>query len=316
MLQKLGLNQEVIDFTMESLEDSQNHQCDMYFVQRSMEEVVQSSFHKSCSSILESCFEKVFSKELELCLKKNNLLNHQGLEYWMCLYIEYVNDQVNNIPRFQNNGGTTGQWFSSSASTNNENYNITCINIDSDGLKAFPHRDGTFPLSTKDSMYWYHGTTQTNAECIRNKGIILEKGRQKQDFSNTGGFYVNPKFEDAAEWASKRFKITTGAILIYQFPLEGFRGLNLFNQETEGKWEMVVAYYRSGCENLIPDDVEKELDEVDYIIGPMSSGGNNNKKDESWVPIKNHKKSQLCIRKKHMARMFSLALRGIIYFSD
>lgn len=66
VLQKLGLNQELIDFTMESLEDSQNHQCDMYFVQRSMEEVVQSSFHKSCSSILESCFEKVFAKELEL----------------------------------------------------------------------------------------------------------------------------------------------------------------------------------------------------------------------------------------------------------
>lgn len=102
-LQKLGINQELIDFTMESLAGPYNHQCDMYYVERSIEEVVQFSFHKSCSFILELCFDQVFAIDLEMCLKKNNLLNHQSLEYWMCLYVEYVNDQVNNNPRFQNN---------------------------------------------------------------------------------------------------------------------------------------------------------------------------------------------------------------------
>lgn len=46
---------------------------------------------------------------------------------------------------------------------------------------------------------------------------ILQKGQQKEGFSNTGGFFVHFRFIDATEWAFKDFKVNTGATPIYQF---------------------------------------------------------------------------------------------------
>lgn len=44
---------------------------------------------------------------------------------------------------------------------------------------------------------------------------ILQKGQQKEGFSNTGGFFVHFRFIDATEWAFKDFKVNTGATPIY-----------------------------------------------------------------------------------------------------
>ena len=68
----------------------------MYYVKRYIEEVVQSSSQENCLNILQLCFEKEKSKELQTCLSNNNLLEHKSLEYWMTLYIEFVNDRMNN----------------------------------------------------------------------------------------------------------------------------------------------------------------------------------------------------------------------------
>ena len=46
------------------------------------------------------------------------------------------------------------------------------------------------------------------------------------------------------------------------------------------------------------------------------SGDGYNPEIESWKPQRKPDKSQLCIRSRRMAKEFSLALQGIIYFSD
>ena len=312
-LQKLGLSETVIDFTMESLLGPNNHQCNMYFVKRSMREVVRSSPQENRLAILKLCFQEAKAKELEASLVENDLLKHDSLENWMYLYLEYTNNQLNNKQRFPNNEQVISQWFSSEANVKTTPYKILCINIDSKNVQSFPTNNSTFSLSTEGANYWYHGTTQAVAEDIRNWAIVLGDGRSKQDFSHSNGFYLNPKFDDAKEWAFKRFNRTTGAVLIYKFSLDGFKGLNLFNQPE--KWKIVVEYFRKGCRFVIPDNVEEELDRVDYIIGPISTGPPNTQ-DQSWEPLVYHGKSQLCIKSANMAKRVSLELQGIIYFSD
>ena len=312
-LHKLGLSHAVIDFTIESLKGPTNHQCDMYFVKRSMGEVARSSSQENLLANLKLCFQEAKAEELESCLVENDLLKHESLEYWIFLYLEYINDQVNNKQRFLNNEKVLSQWFSSEANLKDTPYQISCINLDSKIVQSFSANDSTFPLSKEGGNYWYHGTTQKLAEDIRNWAIVLGDGRTRQDFSHSNGFYLNPNFDDAKEWAFKRFKKKTGAVLIYKFSLDGYKGLDLVNKPE--KWKMVVEYFRKGCRFVIPDDVEEELDRVDYIIGPISTGRPDTQ-DQSWEPTSYHGKSHICLKSTIMARKVSLELKGVIYFSD
>lgn len=56
-----------------------------------------------------------------------------------------------------------------------------------------------------------------------------------------------------------------GAVLIFNFSRRSFTGVDLFNNKK--KWESVVKYFRSRMTCDILEDLEKELEETDYIIG-------------------------------------------------
>ena len=43
--------------------------------------------------------------ELHTYIVKNSLLKHQSLQYGMCSYFEYENNQVNNTQKMENTGG-------------------------------------------------------------------------------------------------------------------------------------------------------------------------------------------------------------------
>ena len=159
----------------------------------------------------------------------------------------------------------------------------------------------------------YHGTTQESAESIRNNGIILTEGQPNQGFSHSGEFYLNLRFNDAAEWASQRYRITAGAVLIYNLALDDFEGLDLFSDQE--KWQSIVAYYRSGCKRFIDNNLIEKCNQVDFIQGNIFRDGYD-PENESWKPERKYDKSQACIKSKHIAKEFSLALQGIIYFSD
>ena len=271
------------------------HTCDTYYTKRSIKELEHLNLKESSSTISDLRFEE------------------SVIELQVYLLVECVNNRVNGKQSFVNNGTKIEEWFSSTATQKRRTYDIKCINISFEKIKSFPKTDDVFPLSTKGGNYWYHGTTQESAESIRNVGIILEEGQEKQDFSHSSGFYLNPRFSDAAEWASRRFRETAGAILIYNLPLDDFQGLNLFNDLEN--WQKVVGYYRSGCKRVIDNQLVDHWDQVDFIRGEMSGDGYN-PEIESWKPQRKPDKSQLCIRSRRMAKEFSLALQGIIYFSD
>ena len=166
--------------------------------------------------------------------------------------------------------------------------------------------------------YWYHGTSKSNAESIRENGIILRRGRLYQDFSDGYGFYLNPSFSGAKEWALLKSRFVPnmeGDVLIYSFSRNDFNGAELFDDRR--KWRSVIKYYRSGMEYRIPEDLENELtfstSEKHHIIGNIAVLKDRNEDFESWTPIPYNKSSQLCIRADSMAQKANMTLEAIIY---
>ena len=142
VLKQLGLSQALINSTIESMTGPFNHQCSIYYVQGSIEEVVKSSPRANSLVILQTCFEEGRARELQTYLVKSNLLKHQSLQYWMHLYIEYISDQVNNKQNIENNGAKQGEWYSINAgNTKNGTWQISCIGLDSEDVDSFVRED-------------------------------------------------------------------------------------------------------------------------------------------------------------------------------
>ena len=102
VLKQFELNQALFNCLRESMAGPYNHQCAIYYVQTSIEDVVQYSPGEDCLATLQLCFEEQIARELHTNLVKYSLLRHQSLEYWMCLYVEYVNDQANSTQEIGN----------------------------------------------------------------------------------------------------------------------------------------------------------------------------------------------------------------------
>ena len=63
----------------------------------------------------------------------------------------------------------------------------------------------------------------------------------------------------------------------------------------------------------ILEDLEKELEETDYIIGETAEAKTHGEDFESQIPTAFNGSSQLCITANGMAKNISQTLEGIIY---
>ena len=305
LLKTLGLNEAIIDFTRKSLEDPYNHQSGMYYLESTIKELVHSSTNKDCLIILRLIFEEGRARDFHMYLSQENLLEYESLEYWICLYIECVNDRMNNKKTTGNNENKQRLSWSQSAQVNTANgRRISCDEKSFKDLPLFIETNTMFPLSKEDDCYWYHGTRTINANHIRDRGIQLGYGKPRQDFSHSKGFYLNPSFMDAARWAQKKFGYFKDqvAVLIY-----------LRNERT--KWEVVVRYYRQATHFNIDPSIKTELQEATYIIGQISAGGPRYQDDENWMPTPLNKQYQLCIIDESLAECVSISLERIIYIN-
>ena len=317
VLKQFGLSQALFNCLRESLAGPYNHQCAIYYVQTSIEDVVQYSPGENCLATLQLCFEEDIARELHTNLAKYSLLRHQSLEYWMCLYVEYVNDQANSKQEIGNTREEPGRWFrtmSSTASTGTRQ--INCINLHSKNVDSFVREDSQLQRFLENSDCWFHGTSKCHASNIRENGIIIRNGKPRQDFSHSQGFYLNKNFSDAKEWALTKcrgnpFSNIEGAVLIYRFSRDEYNKVELFHDRE--KWKKVVKYYRSGMTYRISPELNGELENTEYIIGQIAEAKPDDEDLQSWIPTAFHRSSQLCIKADGMAREVSNTLEAIIY---
>ena len=322
VLKQFGLSHALIRSTMQSMEGKFNHQCSIYFVQESIEEVVQSSPQASSLSILKLCFEEGTAEKLQKYLTKNSLLKHQGLQYWMSLYIEYINDQVNDKQKMENNATNQGEWYlSNTGNTRIQPWKINCIRLGFKDVDSFVKADTTLQSIVESENKWFHGTTDRHAEIIKKNGIMLQRGNKHMDFSHNHGFYLSPNLMDAKDWAEQKSGIvssTKGAVLIYSFSKNDFHGVV---PNARNEWQSIVRYYRSGMICSIPKDLKNRLEYTDYIFGKIALLDNIPAQDadiedwESWTPTTFHGKYQLCISKDTMAQKITPKLIRIIYLT-
>jgi len=131
-----------------------------------------------------------------------------------------------------------------------------------------------------DYEFWYHGTTLSNANNIRKRGIQLTKCTRNNDFSYSEkpGFYMGFNEKAAEAWAKSRcglMKSEKPEVLKFKLPqlffenLENFKGRRFdipLTTKTQPEWQDIVFFYR----NSNQDDEMPDHTKYDWIMGPMS----------------------------------------------
>lgn len=163
-------------------------------------------------------------------------------------------------------------------------------------------------LSGTDYEVLFHGTRHASAQDIIEKGIDVNIGQAKADFSSGGGFYLGDSFDEARKWPKSR-GYPDPAVMIFRVKKNELRNddekyLDLRNDKK--KWQLFVSKFRSGR----PDrKFIKAIKKYEFIEGPMASISKNNtkqsQKDDTY---------QLCVRKDNCAELFDRNLQAVIFF--
>ena len=160
-----------------------------------------------------------------------------------------------------------------------DRYMTARIEKNDDVVDNFLKNNNVF-VGKKDtySNYWYHGTSHASALSILDGGILFKMGGRAQDFSSGDGFYLSSSFTASADWAKTH--PSEPCVLTLFGDCTTFQGLNLFDNNKDD----VIKYYRSYGLIKPSIELENQLENVEYVIGP----------------------SGLCIRSRRMAQSFVL----------
>ena len=165
---------------------------------------------------------------------------------------------------------------------------------------------------------WYHGTNHRDAVNIINKGIKLELGGERKDFSDGNGFYLFATYEDAVDWARGIEGGMHAAVVIFKFNKGEFKGVEVGK---DAAWQYFVKYYRSkplpGRFGNMHDEKgppPKILEGCDYIEGPMAKVRNGAELIKGGFQA--YSTSQMCIRSAKMAERVGMLINAVIFFSN
>ena len=162
----------------------------------------------------------------------------------------------------------------------------------------------------EDHVFLFHGTDHQSAKNILSvRGIYLNAGRQKRDFSSGKGFYLSKNFDDAFNWAN----CTTAkpAILIFKANrrfLDSARKLDLFDDEK--RWHEIVFAFRSGRRTA---ETRKSLHSYDLIEGPMATVSKSESADDELVVEPKPSSYQMCLISSEWAEKFQQTLHCVIF---
>jgi hypothetical protein len=178
--------------------------------------------------------------------------------------------------------------------------------------------------------FWYHATSCQNAENLFRRGIMLSEGKAKANYSHKDGFYLTDSFEDAAEFARKKFSLSYDriAILVFSYStkpreenlLESYEQdefINLLAAKTDAtvmkRLKDVIYFFANGAPSNNPTEQEFGLDrhykqKIQYIIGPYTNfetRGSQRTRDNINIEFS---MTQLCLRHQSIKSRFEEAL--------
>ncbi|KAH9504977.1 hypothetical protein Btru_061320 [Bulinus truncatus] len=120
----------------------------------------------------------------------------------------------------------------------------------------------------------YHGTALENVSSILNAGIDLRRGKKKNIFSYSDGFYTYESFEAACRWARSKSTNKKYAVIVFKIPREILvdfqlgEGLNL-SIDIE-KWKKVVLFFlKRKRDGILEADLYEAVNDARFIRGPV-----------------------------------------------
>jgi len=213
--------------------------------------------------------------------------------------------------RFLHNDHTRDQWFEMDNDIHILNFttDLTIANVRSVIKDLFNLKKNTEENPIK---LLFHSTSWKSCESIKDHGILLGANRPCLDFGIHPSFYTTPTIGVALEYVQKSSRYWNGqtCVLIFkwnesQVKEKGFE-IKEF-KSTDIEWKRTVKSSRL-CEVRA-----NELDEYDFVSGPMVS--NPNQVRNSVEEPKPHKppKVQVAVKEKRAAMYVRKNLIGIMY---
>ena len=325
----LGLKLDFLDCLEEMPREQRDHREDREWIEiflaengATLDSAVKQSLTKN---FLESIGFDPFSAAVEIIMARSlagSRQNHVEACEWAQRYIKdefkynpLLSPRMSKFP-FQRS--TTNKWVPLPNIPKEEiqsNINLSSVNIMNLVTQEFEAyskaRTAVSALIQQEdqTIALYHGTDHQSARQILVRGIYLNAGRQKRDFSCGKGFYLTTEMEDAFNWAKQTTE--KPAILIFAVDrtyLSKTRKLNLY--ENENKWREIVSSFKTATRTA---KTRESVKQYDIIEGPMARL----MRDETSGELVFRPKPssyQICLISDVFAEEFEKTLHSIVFF--
>ena len=169
-------------------------------------------------------------------------------------------------------------------------------------------------LYGEQQVVLFHGTDHESACDIMNgRGIHLEAGRKKRDFSSGAGFYLTKNLDDALSWACST--TVKPAILVFRVELDFLdkaSKLNLNEGDGLTEWRKIVNFFRL---DKGPRNIRSRLSAFDLIEGKSAIATRSETTNGNVLMFEQNPSSyQMCLISEKFAEMFQKRLHSILFY--
>jgi len=327
VLKILGLTTDFLDGLEEIPPEHHYHRLLCEWIVKSMEESIEcldpTDKNHLTQQLLESIGFDPTSEAVETMLKRSasekSTRNHIEASEWPKIFVvdefKYNSFLSPSLDRFPVKSSLTDKWFhldpeETKESENNYDHisrikimNVTTKERVDESIRDILVRDDP------EHTFLFHGTDhQSASNILATRGIYLNAGRLKRDFSHGKGFYLSKSMDNALEWAN----CTTAkpAILIFRTDrrfLDSAKKLSLFHNEE--RWHEIVHSFRSGRKTA---KTRESLSAYDFIEGPMATVRIDEGSDELVVEQK-PSTYQMCLISSEYSKMFQQTLHSVLF---
>ncbi|XP_068757338.1 uncharacterized protein [Montipora capricornis] len=330
VLSILGLQLDLLDGIENMPPEHYNHRTLYEWIERSVEENIEylDSVDENALTpqLLASIGFDPSSEAVENLIERSSPASRQQhIEAceWAQIFIadEFkYNPLLSPLPeRFPLKSSKTNEWFcldESEAKEKKHSYGITNVKIMNLETKEWLSKS-VQEIKDNDEdeelIFLFHGTDHQSAKNILAvRGIYLNAGRQKRDFSHGKGFYLFNNIDDSLNWAN----CTTAkpAILIFKANrrfLDSALKLDLFDDKK--RWHEIVSAFRSGRRTA---KTRKSLRSYDLIKGPMATVRRGESADDNLVVEQKPSSYQICLISSEFAEKFQQTLHSVLFLDN
>lgn len=323
----LGLKLDLLDGIEEMSPGQYNHRTLYEWIERSLEEEIDDldSVDKNTLTpqLLASIGFDQSSEAVKSIIERSSVASTQP-HIEACEWAQiFIKDEFKYNPllspsseRFPFKSSKTNEWFcldENEAKEKKHSYDISRVKIMNVETKEWLSKSTEANLlkeNDEDHIFLFHGTDHQSAKNILSvRGIYLNAGRQKRDFSCGKGFYLSKNFDDALNWAN----CTTArpAILIFKANrrfLNSAQKLDLFGDEK--RWNEIVSAFRSGRRTA---KTRKSLHSYDLIEGPLATVRRSESADDELVIEQKPSSYQICLISSEFAEKFQQTLQCVLF---